>query len=333
MFLKLLGALLLSGPAGAQDEDPPSKPKGGPNVLRFLMMDGSSLLGELGPEELQVITKYGVLTVPVRDILSFTPGLDSKPELSRHLAALIRDLASETVEVREIAAKALDRMGLPLRQELRRFRKDEDPERRARIEKLLTVLQERQEELDFDDPDSLPKAWIHEDVLATDLFAVKGDIKPKTFEITTRYGRMKLKLSDIDTVVRARINQKNVNRSFSVTAEHIAQRSFKNTGIVLGPGDAVTVTAEGAITMSPWGSSKVSTPDGGVTYGWYNQASQIFAGTLVGRVGKSGKIFKLGTRMTFKVKKAGTLRIGIGMNPSYIQNNYPGAYKVRVRVK
>ena len=52
-----------------------------------------------------------------------------------------------------------------------------------------------------------------------------------------------------------------------------------------------------------------------------------------GDVGSNGPIFKIGAGKTNKVTRAGTLRLAIGMNPSYIAHAYPGSYKVRVRVK
>ena len=75
----------------------------------------------------------------------------------------------------------------------------------------------------------------------------------------------------------------------------------------------------------------MSTPEGAPNYGWYING-KIAAGALVGRIGDSGTVFKIGTKYSFTVKKAGYLQLAIGMNPSYATQAYPGKYDVRIRV-
>ena len=333
MIRGLCFGFLLCSTAWTRDEDPPPRQKTGPDELRFKMMDGSALLGVINEKELKVRTQYGMLKIPVGDICSFTPGLDSKPMLSRRIATLIQRLGSENVDEREESQKTLASMGLPVRDEIRRVREDPNLERRGRIEKILEFFKGQKEALALEDPACLPKAWVSEDVLVSESFTMRGDMTPKAFEITTRYGRMKLRLSEIDTVERVRSGVKGVDRRFRVTTEHIAQKNFTNTGILLDPGEEVCVTAGGLILMTPWGKDKVSTPEGSATYGWYDQNNQIHAGTLVARIGCDGKIFKIGTKKTFTVIKRGTLQFAIGMNPSYLNYFYPGRYRIQVKTR
>ena len=64
-----------------------------------------------------------------------------------------------------------------------------------------------------------------------------------------------------------------------------------------------TITAEGTITMTPWGSNNVSTPDGGSSYGWYVN-NKIYGGALVGKVGE-GEVFKIGSQLSFTAANSG----------------------------
>ena len=86
-----------------------------PNEIRFHLLDGSVVTGELAVTELIVTTDFGQLTVPVSRIQSLRPGLDSYPELSAELSQLVTDLADEAYEVREEAQKKLINYGLPIK--------------------------------------------------------------------------------------------------------------------------------------------------------------------------------------------------------------------------
>ena len=120
--------------------------------------------------------------------------------------------------------------------------------------------------------------------------------------------------------------------AIDVEGQHLAQKQFKSSGIRLTAGDRVTISAEGTITMTPWGSNARSTPDGAPNYGWY-MGNQIAAGALVGRIGDSGTVFKVGRQSSFTAKKSGVLQLAIGMHPSYINNAFPGKYTTKIRVR
>jgi hypothetical protein len=99
-------------------------------------------------------------------------------------------------------------------------------------------------------------------------------------------------------------------------------------------GDKIIVRAEGNVIMSPWGSNAATGPDGAPNYGWY-VPNQIPGGSLVGRIGDKGQVFKVGRQSTFVAKTAGVLQLAIGVQAEYANEgySYPGQYTVKLRVE
>jgi hypothetical protein len=107
---------------------------------------------------------------------------------------------------------------------------------------------------------------------------------------------------------------------------------MKDSGIRLEKGDRVTITADGTIMMTPWGNQAVSSPEGSPNYGWYVQ-NRIAGGALVGKVGSSGTVFRIGSKYSFTADRTGTLQMAVGMQNDFANQQFPGEYKVRVNVK
>ena len=119
----------------------------------------------------------------------------------------------------------------------------------------------------------------------------------------------------------------------TVDASNLPQIGMKDTGIRLQRGDRVSVTATGSIVMTPWGNNVTSSPDGaGMNVPFY--ANGIASGALIGRVGRTGEDFLVGSRNEFTAKTSGTLFLGVAMAHQFANQGYtfPGTYDVRIRV-
>lgn len=317
--------------AGEEDPGPraPAEPVD-PEVIKLHMLDGSIMTGKLSVKEILVETSFGKLTIPVANILSFRPGLDSFPELAKQINDLITNLAAADYNEREAAQKELVKMGAPIRKLLEaRQKSDDDAERNRRIKIILEGFEEASS---GDDEEGGSQEWIAQDTIVTTDFTVVGRIVQKKFTMASKFGELSVNLGDVRRAERSAMGKEDVRRSISVEGSAIAQRSFKNTKIRVEAGDRVSITADGTITMTPWGSNAMATPDGSPNYGWY-MGNDIAAGALVGKIGDSGPIFKIGSKNTFVAKKSGTLMLAIGMNPSYANQAFPGKYDVKVRVQ
>lgn len=317
-------------------EDVPPSVTEESDVVRVFLMDGSILTGQLTPDEIDVETSFGTLSVPVLSLRSLTPGLESHPELATRIEQLIEELGSSKFETREQAQRSLLELGLVAQEALERRSKDSDTERRNRIKALLEEMEELATSLE-DDPGLDPQGRLSplavNDTVETVDFTIVGQVVPQSFSVTSKFGQLTVSLADVRRMQRDTGGRSDVRRQVTVTSANMAHRTFKDTGVRVERGDHITITAEGRITMSPWGQQAISTPDGAGNFGWFTQ-NQIPAGALVGRIGTNGEIVMLGSRASFTADRSGVLQIAIALPLEYADNNqFPGEYKARIQVR
>ena len=325
-----------SKPAQSEPAKPPEKPAGDPEALRLHLMDGSMITGRLSLKDLTVETKFGTLNVPVANIRSFTPGLSSHPALAKQIAGWIEELGSGTFNDREEAQKALMKLGPAVRAELERRRDDSDAERRTRVRAILGEFEQAQD--DADEPPSSDRSaangnaqYIQEDTIETSEFTIVGHIVPQSFAISSLYGPLTIKMADIRRIERDVEKKEELPTNFTVTSAHMVHNGMLNTNIRLERGDSVTVSASGSILMTPWGNQASSTPDGAMNFGFFTNR-QIPVGALIGKIGSGDEYIKLGSHATITAQKSGQLQLAIAMRPEQAGNEFPGSYKVKIRV-
>jgi hypothetical protein len=318
------------------DDAEPVKPRKvlDPDMIKLFLADGTVIAGKLTLKAIEIDTEFGRLSVPVVRVRAFRPGLESFPEVSKKIASQVESLGSNDFKVREEAQKELLAMGLPIRAELRQHTGDSNSERVRRIRDILSKLDELAEE--SDDPTAGEQAWLRGDAIETDEFKVVGKIVPQSFTMESKYGTLAVKLGDIRNAKRDTIEEAvEIRRVFSVEGQYIAQVQFKDSKIRVQRGDRVNISADGRITMSPWGTNATTGPDGATNYGQANVGGQNFpGGTLVGKIGNSGKVIKVGSRANFVADATGTLQFGVVVHSSYARRGYsfPGQYDLKIRV-
>jgi hypothetical protein len=304
-----------------------------PRYLKLHLFDGSVITGDMSIAEITVETQFGKLVVPIEKIRSFSPGLDSFPELSAQIVEKIKLLGSDDYKTREQAHKDLSAMGVKVRHELEKFIADENVEIKRHVGEILKEFEEASEEQADDEEGQAEKPWIRLDTVVTTDFTVVGKVAPTDFKVNSKYGDLNVKLADVRMAERDASVKESFRRNLTVAGENLAQRSFKSTGVRVQAGDKITFKAEGSIVMSPWGSNASSGPDGAPNYGWYIP-NQIAGGTLVGRIGEKGQIFKVGRSSTMVAKSSGVVQLAIGMQGDYAGDGYqfPGEYRVKVKI-
>lgn len=314
------------------DEPPAPRPAAPvePGVLRFHLMDGTIITGKLVTKALPVSTQFGELVVPIDAITTFSPGLQSHPDIYQQINTLIQQLASPDANARDKAQAQLLTYGPGLLGELLAYADDPDAERKVRIAKLteeLMAIEPDDFELEGQGP-GLSLARL--DQIVTEHFTIAGKIKQDAFTITSKFGELSVKLKDIKAVERVSGDKPEVRRSIDVSGSDMTCRNYKKTGIRVNRGDRVIISAEGQITMSPWGSNSVSGPDGLPQNGMYN--GQIPMGALAGRIGDSGEEFLIGSKSSFVAKKSGVLQLGFAMQQNWANYQFPGKFTARIRV-
>eukprot|EP00752_Nemacystus_decipiens_P016604 g14844.t1 len=301
-----------------------------PDVLKFHLMDGTIITGKLTTNALPITTEFGDLVVPMASITSVSPGLGSHPEIDKTIKQLIDQLANPQAKIRDNAQAKLLAYGPALLPELSEYAEDPDAERKVRIatitEELLSIEPDEFEEVE----QGLAVSLTRLDHIVTPQFTIAGKITQDQFTITSKFGELSVKLADIKGVERVSKEKPEVRKSISVAGTDMTCRQYKKTGIRVNRGDRIIISAEGRITMSPWGSNSVSGPDGIAQNGMYN--GKIPMGALAGRIGDSGEEFLVGSKASFVAKKSGTLQLGFAMQQNWANYQFPGEYKTRIRL-
>jgi hypothetical protein len=308
----------------------PMTPPTDPDVVTLTLADGSKISGKLTVNEIKVTTSFGVLTIPVSKLVSFAPGLDSREDFAAHVKSLIDRMGDPQYSNREQAEKALLAMGPGIKAEIQEHLEDKNAEKVKNLKSLLEKLGELTE----DEEEAKARPITRKDMVVTNQFTAAGQISPGEFEVISKFGKLTVKLADIQSLQRPTQRESELFKTVKVDgSQHIVQKGVLNTKIQVERGDRVTIKADGSIVMSPWGSEYTSNPDGdGNQYGWYTP-NDIPGGALLGKIGNNDKPFKIGSSSSFTAKKSGTLYLAIGMNPGQANSSFPGTYNVKIRIE
>jgi hypothetical protein len=310
-----------------------------PDMIRLHLGDGSVVGGKLVLDNLTIDTEFGQLSIPVQKVRNFTPGLESNPDLDKQISDLVEALGGADFKARETAQRTLLGMGVPIRAELqRREAGDTNAERVRRIREILTKLNEMAEEVDETADPNARRAWVRGDTVETEDFTVVGKIVQQSFTMESKYGTLSVRIGDIKAARRELgiVEEQEIRKKLSVEGQYIAQTQFKDSKIRVQRGDKITISADGKIVMSPWGSASVTGPEGSSNYGTGSVGGQSFpGGTLVGRIGNSGKVFKVGSKVTHTADGDGMLMFGVVVHNSYARRGYtfPGNYDLTIKVE
>ena len=306
----------------------------GKKYIRFHMWDGAVVGGDVSVDRLSVQTEFGVLEIPIEKLSSFHPGLESFPERKQMIDRLVEQLGDRDYDVREQSHRKLREMGLQLREQFRRFDDGGSAERNKHLTELRKELDEILEDMEdeAEDPDDVERALIDGDKVNTPDFSVVGKIQQPTFEIASKYGRLTIRLEDIRFADRSfNQPQPEIRKSIAVSGSTFFQKTPKSAGVRVNKGDRITIRASGTVDWTNW--SNTSSPEGLQNQGNWNG---IACGALCARVGKSGKIVKIGSKESFVAKKSGVLYLAIAMKDNYANNNsyrWEGEFKARVLVQ
>lgn len=322
--------MLLLAVAAVLLQDPPASPSpDDAKYAQFEMEDGSILLGEILLDNLTVKTRYGELTIPVQEIRGLRPGFVSKPDFRGKIKSLVETLGDGALESRDAAEKKILGMGLRVRDEVRRYSKDADAERKARLARILTAF----DELEADSEDDTPMHVLRpEDELTSASFTMRGDVQPKKFDVKTRYGKVTVELDHLRELIR-RESGRVAEKKVEVTSANFCALEARECGLAVEKGERISIRAEGSLTMTPWGGNVTSSPDGCAQCGASDQGPQIMSGTLMMRIGKNGKWIKVGSKASIRATASGNLQFGIAIHPQYMRGqSYPGEYTIKIKV-
>lgn len=312
-----LGAFIVLGPfAPAQETS--SKEAARPNHAEVRFGDGSLVRVTLLQDTLDVMTKYGKLTIPFEEIRRIDFGLHLPPGADVKIDASIKQLGSAAFKEREEAVKTLvyyGPMAMPFVQRAARSPELEVAHRAAHVVRRISEKHP---------PEMLR---IKEgDTIQTQEFPISGRIMTEGIKVhSAHFGELNLKLSDLRTLfVRGGATE---NEWVVDAAKHgSATDQWLDTGIVVDPSQRLILTSEGQIDLWPQGPGQyMTTPKGYTAAG---KGGTFMAGALVAKIGESGKAFLVGERYEGTPTEEGRLYLHIV--PSPWNNASSGNYRVRL---
>ena len=326
--MKRLICLLLLVPltTWAQDENE-SLPTGETKEIqhRVTLRGGSRLVGRLEPAQWRVTVfgktaKFGSLTIPVDEIRRIRFGRKADPDRFQQVRTLVDYLASADPDRRDFAHAKLAEMGGFAAPELQKqSREHEDPEVKRRAAEILKELEIPEEE------------WLpDDDQVRTARFSIIGTVGEETLKINVaELGTVTLARKD---VLEIRAYQSGQNHSLKVTGAHTHISPWLKTGIQVKGRAALRISADGTILFPNWNNMPMN-PDGTANIGTLNvhPIGNVLYGTLIGRIGDSGTMFKIGRYYVGDVEGRGELQLAIAVQ---VRNQAAtGEYRVRVQVE
>jgi hypothetical protein len=353
LFALLLCAAATVVPVGGQP--PPTPPVAGDKPVvppepeyecRF--DDGSVVRLSVGLSAVSVKTRFGPMTVPLADARKIEMGFRYPEGVEAKVRQAIDDLGSADFRTRQAGQKALVGFGeysIPLVKAGTQNGTPEVAERCAAVLKTISAT--------LPDDKSDPPM---EDVITTDDMVVRGKITSDSFKATSKYfGETTVKLVYLREM--RPVGGRFIG-TFPLDATKYAAVGWKtyfDTGLDVEKGQPLEVSATGKIDLNPASPKQfVFGPNGGGTQvagpGQRLQEEQIIrggrgpgfapggegygplytSGALYGRIGASGKLFKVGEKLT--VPKAGEAgRLYLVIAPSSYGTS-KGEFDVKVRL-
>lgn len=281
------------------------------------MKDNTYVEGVVNIENFEVETEYGKLVVPRDQIIKIRIGKNADKELKENIEKLIGKLADEEFKVREDATKELGALGAVALEELREAAKSEDVEVKTRAEKLVKEVEQSIA------PDA--EEIIDDDEIVARKFTIRGTLLVDKLVIKTRYGTITADKKDVKTLVVSKTSF--YTRTIVVNGDsNSGSDAMLDTGINLRKGEKVSIKASGTVHIRSYGIT--STPDGSSNRS--SHYSGIPIGGLMGKIGPSGKLFKVGSNYAGVADQNGRLYLAVAVRSGY---STTGDFRVTVQVE
>jgi len=314
----------VKGPAG-----PPDVAESRAAEARFA--DGSIVRLTIVQDQIEILTAFGKLTVPPRDLRRIEFGLHLAEDVEKRIVEAVQRLSSSSHRQRELAQRELVGLGPQAYLALQRAVLAKDREAATRAEIALRQITQKV-------PAKLLRLT-EEDRLYTTKFTIVGRIVTPSIRARAEYfGELYLKPSQLVTL---RLLGGGGETELEVDAVKYGSGpdQWMDTGLTVEAQVGLKVVATGQVDLWPQQPGRYMAGPEGMQAGGAAAAgqrrvvragnvTQAGGGTLVGRIGENGPAFVIGERFTQTPRRAGRLYLHI--TPSPWGGPSTGAYQVRV---
>lgn len=313
----LLVLALPLAPSLAADDAKPDAAKVQDVVAMY--HDGSKVRMVFLQENLEVVTKYGRLTVPTADVRRIDFGFRLTADVQQKLDESLKHLVSDNFQLREAAAKHLTGLGRLSYPALLKLAKGQDLDTTRRVEDILKAIRVK-----------VPAEQLRsrmDDLVHTQHFTIAGRIEIPTLKAKTEhFGDVQMKIVDLRSI-NSTAGASEMKASVDAATYGGQNAQWLDTGFTVQPDVQVVLTASGEIDLyGNQGGGAFSGPEGNRNYG---RGGQYLPGALLGRIGEEGgEVFTVGKRFEKVPTIEGKLYLRIAPLPG--SNGATGTYSVQI---
>jgi hypothetical protein len=290
------------------------------NHAEVRLHDGSLVRMTILQDSVDVLTKYGKLTIPLRDIRRIEFGRHLPEGVEPQIEQAIKQMGDDDFKKRDTAAKQLEGLGpmaYPALQKVAAATGDLEVVKRASLVLKRIDNAVPPEQLKFK----------HEDTIQTVEFTITGRIVSPAIKVRSdTFGEFDLKLCQLRSL-HQRTQSGDVEMMVDSSQFGTTNEQWFDTGVVMDSNLRLSIRADGQIDLWPQGPGQyVTSPKGYSTAG---KGGVYMAGSLIARIGENGKTFVVGESYEGNPGVEG--KVYLQVVPSPWNNVSNGSYKVRLR--
>lgn len=290
--------------------------------------NGSVLRMRLASEKIEVVTRYGKLEVPLKEIKVIEFGLHMPQGYAPRIDQLVQELGEADYAARAASEKKLVAMGHYALPALRKASQSKQLEVANRAQSALKKIQER----------TSPKLLKlkDEDRIVTQSFTIMGTIATPTVKAHTElFGDVELPLAKMLTL---RSLYASGEIEIALDASRYANPdSWLETEYYHDGRGSIVLTASGQVDLWPATPGQYMTTSKGYMIGqmmWGGGGmtdARRYPGMLLGKIGPTGALFTIGER--YEGSPAGEGKLYLHIGPSPWNNACSGTYQVRIMTR
>jgi hypothetical protein len=314
----LLSTIVATGIGSAQG--PGKTDAARPVEAEIHFIDGSMVRASMLQDHVDVMTRYGKLTIPVREIRRIDFGIHLSEGVRQRVEAAIKQLGSDTYRQRQEASKQLIELGALAYPAVNAATASSDLEVAKRAQAILKTIRDKV-------PGDQLRTKVDDFILTTEFPVTGRIISPALRARTAYFGDVDVRLSELRNL-RLHGGSGEVDVVVDAAKYGSAPDQWFDTGFGVDVHGRLVITATGTVDLWPQTPGQyMATPKG---YGQPGptKAGRYMAASLIGRVGETGTPFLIGDRYEGTPGQEGPLFLHIV--PSPWNNASTGTYQVKV---
>ena len=269
----------------------------------FLLRDRGRIPAQPAFDAISVRTRYGILRIPREQLVTVRFATRVDPALLEKATALLARMKSGNEAEKEAAEAALVDLGARVLPALRQLAADTASGVRARTIEIIAKIEKTGKKRNSGG--DVYKGT--RDEIRTDLMTFRGEVLTETFPLETRYGKLQIKAVDLESI-RFKPDGK-TSRVLDVGPRYQPAGTWLDTRLDVGKNKVLTIKSSGETSVGNW--NLTSDPEGTNRYNSFKSSRGFPMLSLVGKIGKRGKPFKVGKKYRKRSKTAGRLYLAI----------------------